>query len=615
LPAAKDLARYGLDKPRTVTLLGEGDKVLARVRIGAEKDGKRYAVSDGFGKLVRVEKSTVDDWPWTAADALDTPAHVKAARAGNDWFLYVRCAAVAAGRAGPLLAASVSGPGLRWARGRHAVQVTAGPAPDTVLASAGLLRWELELPPGSARTIELRVEPVGAGAGSRPMAAERPPRLWPEARLEADDPRAGALLDAALADLQALLLRDPVHRADLHLAAGAPWRLGLAPADALWAARMLLPFGTRLAAGTLRSVARLQDAGSGRVPGVPRDAGARLPPLHSGVEATLLFVTVLEEARRWGLPEREVAELLPAAERSLAWLRAAARAPGGDGFVADGPAGGPLRAEVQAHAHRAALHGAELVQACGRPGAGEWREYAAGLRARFRSAFWIEDPGGGRPALAVTPGGGPLPLVSSSLTHLLDTGLLGSGVLAPGLLDKGQAEQLGRLFATPDLDSGWGLRTLSAKAPGFSPFGHRGGAVRVHETAVAVAGLAALGLEKEAAALVTGVLDAAGAFGMRLPEIYGGEQRTAGGAPCPHPVACRPSAVAAAGAVHILVALAGVRPDAPGGAVAVRPMADAPLGALRLSGLRVAGEPFAVRVSRLGLGMVEEAAEGLQLGA
>ena len=34
----------------------------------------------------------------------------------------------------------------------------------------------------------------------------------------------------------------------------------------------------------------------------------------------------------------------------------------------------------------------------------------------------------------------------------------------------------------------------------------------------------------------------------------------------------------------------------------------------QLSGLRVAGEPFAVRISRLGLGMVEEAADGLQLG-
>jgi hypothetical protein len=73
VPAQKDLPKYGLDKPKTVTVLGEGDKVLARVRLGNEKDGKRYALSDGFDKLVRVEKSTVDDWPWTAADALDTP--------------------------------------------------------------------------------------------------------------------------------------------------------------------------------------------------------------------------------------------------------------------------------------------------------------------------------------------------------------------------------------------------------------------------------------------------------------------------------------------------------------------------------------------------------------
>lgn len=73
VPAAKDLAKYGLDKPKTATLLGEGDKVLARVRIGAEKDGKRYALADGFDKLVRVEKATVDDWPWTAADAIEAP--------------------------------------------------------------------------------------------------------------------------------------------------------------------------------------------------------------------------------------------------------------------------------------------------------------------------------------------------------------------------------------------------------------------------------------------------------------------------------------------------------------------------------------------------------------
>jgi hypothetical protein len=72
-PVPKDLAKVGLDKPKTVTLLGDGDKVLARVRVGAEKDGKRYVLVDGIDKLARVEKGTVDDWPWTLADVLEPP--------------------------------------------------------------------------------------------------------------------------------------------------------------------------------------------------------------------------------------------------------------------------------------------------------------------------------------------------------------------------------------------------------------------------------------------------------------------------------------------------------------------------------------------------------------
>jgi hypothetical protein len=41
---------------------------------------------------------------------------------------------------------------------------------------------------------------------------------------------------------------------------------------------------------------------------------------------------------------------------------------------------------------------------------------------------------------------------------------------------------------------------------------------------------------------------------------------------------------------------------------------SAPLGEIVLTGLRINGAPFSVRVSRLGLAMVEEAADGLQLG-
>ncbi|KAA6213551.1 glycogen debranching protein [Streptomyces albofaciens JCM 4342] len=546
--------------------------------------------------------------------------------------------AIAVGVAGPELPASVHGSGLRWsAAGAYAV-VAATPAPSDVMASAGLLRWELDLPPGGHHTIEVRVRlehaTVGhlAGGPVPPLpatrGAEQPPRPWSAARLQCDDPRADVLLATCLDDLHGLLMRGPSAPTDMYLAGGVPWRCGLSPAEALWAARMLLPLGTRLAGHTLRTLAHLQldgpGADSGRIPGGLRDAGPYAPPSCTGVEATLLFPTVLAEARRWGLPERETEQLLPAAERCLRWLHTIVgdgdasgdgALNGGSGYVPDPAPGGPYRCATQAHAHRAALLGADLLDSYGRPGASELREWAAGLRARFREEFWVESRSGGSPAALRTSGGRLLPHLGSTAAHLLDTGLLGGGRSAVGLLDPVRTERLARLLGSPAMDSGWGLRGLGAKESGYNPFGHRSGAVRIHETAVAAVGLATAGHEKEAGSLVRGLLDAAQTFDYRLPEMYAGEHRTRDGAPVPHPAACHPAAVAAAGAVHALTALAGVRPDVPAGTVAVRPVGGAPLGAMQFTGLSVAGQPFAVRISRLGLGLVEEAANGLQLGA
>jgi len=449
------------------------------------------------------------------------------------------------------------------------------------------------------------VRAVGCGAAS-PFAP---------ARATGDDPRLRALLRTCVDDLHALLLRDPRYPSDTHLAAGAPWRCGLAPADALAAARMALPLGTRLAVGTLRTLARTQLDGpgsrSGLIPGPRRDGGPHLPPGCTATEATLLFPVLLAEARRWGLAEQDVEELLPTAERCLMWLRTTV----GDGtYLPDPDPGGPLRCETQAHAHRAALLGADLLDAHGRSGGAGLRQWAQELRTAFRDDFWVEARGGGRPAAARAPDGRLLSHLGSGTAHLLDTGLLGSGVLAPGLLDKVQTEQLARLLGGPAMDSGWGLRSLSAKEPAYNPFGHRGGAVHVQETAIAVVGLTASGYEKEASSLLRGVLAAAEAFGYRLPEMYAGEQRTEGSAPLPHPAASRPEATAAAAGVLLLTSLAGIRPDAPAGTVTLRPASGAPLGEIGLTGLRISGAPFSVRVSRLGLAMVEEAAEGLQLG-
>ncbi|SED29691.1 Glycogen debranching enzyme (alpha-1,6-glucosidase) [Streptomyces sp. PAN_FS17] len=521
---------------------------------------------------------------------------------------------IACGNAGPELPATVHDFGLRWSSARGSSTVTADPPPTDALASAGLLRWEFELPPGGVAYIELRVRSDGAGPVRAVGRAATSP--LPPARADGDDPRVEGLLRTSIDDLQGLLLRDPTHPSDTHLAAGAPWRCGLAPAEALAAARMTLPLGTRLAAGTLRTLARtqLRDKGtqSGMIPGPRRDAGTHLPPGCTGTEATLLFPVLLAEARRWGLAEPEVEELLPAAERCLSWLRSTVV----DGtYLPDPHPGGPVRCETQAHAHRAALLGADLLDTCGRSGGDELRHWAGELRAAFRTDFWIDDLGGGRPAVARTQDGRPVPHLGVAAAHLLDTGLLGGGEPAPGLLDKVQTEQLARLLGGPAMDSGWGLRGLSAKEAGYNPFGHRSGAVRVHETAVAVAGLAAADYEKEASALLRGVLAAAEAFGHRLPDMYAGEARTEGSAPLPHPAACRPAATSAAAGVLLLTTLVGIRPDAPVGTVTLRPMRGAPLGEIVLTGLRVAGAPFSVRVSRLGLAMVEEAADGLQLRA
>ncbi|MFI7319026.1 glycogen debranching N-terminal domain-containing protein [Streptomyces venezuelae] len=521
--------------------------------------------------------------------------------------------AVASGRAGPELPASVHDSGMRWSSAAAHCVVTADPAPADALASAGLLRWEVDLPPGASRSVELRVRPDGAGpvrAAGRGVL-----RSATGARATGDDPRVQPLLARSVEDLQALLLRDPGHPSDMYPAAGAPWRCGLAPAEALVAARMALPLGTRIAAGTLRALARGQVGGSGArsglIPGPLRDAGPHLPPGCTGTEATLLFPVLLAEARRWGLPAQEVEELLPAAERCLRWLHTAI----GDGvFLSDVHQAGFARGEIQAHAHRAALLGSDLLDAHGRTDSLGLRQWAARLRSAFQEQFWVDDRAGGRPAAARLADGRPVPHLTAGAAHLLDTGLLGSGTLAPGLLDKVRTEQLARLFGGPVMDSGWGLRSLGTKEAAYNPFGHRGGAVRVHETAVAVTGLAAAGYEKEASSLLRGLLSAAECFGHRLPEMYAGEQRTEGAAPLPHPAACRPAATAAAAGVHVLTALAGIRPDAPSGTVKLAPVRSAPLGELGLGGLNVAGAPFSVRVSRLGLAMVEEAAERLQLG-
>jgi glycogen debranching enzyme len=549
-------------------------------------------------------------------------------------------AAVKAGLVGPALPAERSADGLGWT-GPAGVRVSAAatPAPAEIGLEPASLSWDVELARGDTVAIEIRyavTDPtpavVAAPAGPSQLAVPAVPVA---------DPRLRGLLTQSMADLAALELADPSAGDDHFLAAGAPWYLTLFGRDCLLAARMSLPLGTRLAAGTLRVLARRQgtrvDPDSaeepGKIlheiraaetehgPGHQKGRPMRLPATYYGtVDATPLWILLLHDSWRWGLAAPEVEQLLPNLERALVWLADFGTDANGflsyvdrsghglanqgwkdsadsiqfrDGRLADAPV---ALSEVQAYGYAAAMAGAALLEAFGRPGAERWRAWATELADRFRQRFWLTDEHGGYPALALDGHGEPVDSIASNMGHLLGTGLL-SGE---------ESALVARRLGSPELSSGFGLRTLASSSAGFNPLSYHNGSVWTHDTTIAITGLAAAAADGvadagvAAAGLIEGLLAAAPAFGYRMPELYGGHRAEPGRSPLPYPASCRPQAWSATSALAILTALLGPRPDAPAGSLEFRPLlsgAELALGELAVTGLRFAGRPLSVRLA------------------
>jgi glycogen debranching enzyme len=528
---------------------------------------------------------------------------------------------------GPAPVPVADGDAVRWDADAEVVVRLDAPGADVVLAADGAVRltWDVTATTGEPRAVSWTLAITDAGGVV--TAPRRGAPEWEPLRVEAADRRLPALLDQALADLGTLRLSARFAPDDVFLAAGAPWFFTLFGRDSIWAARMLLPLGTELAAGTLRTLATLQgertDPATAEQPGkilhevrrselsMPGE-GTVLPPVYYGtVDATPLWVCLLHDAWRWGMPAAEVEALLPALERALAWMADHGDSDG-DGFLeyadesgtglanqgwkdsgdsvqwrSGGLADGPIAlAEVQGYAHEAAVGGAALLDAFGRPGGDRWRAWAAALADRFRASFWTSDDRGPYPGIALDARKQVVDTVTSNIGHLLGTGLLSADE---------EATVAARLSG-PDMDSGYGLRTMSTGSAGYWPLRYHGGAVWPHDTAIVVQGLARAGHTREAAALAEGLLAAAQDFDDRLPELYGGDPRGSVPQVVPYPAACRPQAWSAAAAVSVLGAVLGLAPDVPAGRLDVAPPAPAPLGAVAVAGLRVAGRPLAVRV-------------------
>ncbi|MFG1863756.1 amylo-alpha-1,6-glucosidase [Microbispora bryophytorum] len=532
--------------------------------------------------------------------------------------------------------------GLSWRNG--GIRVTAVGEDARAETGGGRLSWDLFLPPGGTAT--LRWEVVVDDPAAVVVAPARTLE-WSKPEVTAADRRLTRLLHQSLEDLRSLRLAETGAPEDTFLGAGVPWFLTLFGRDSLWAARMLLPLGTDLAAGTLRVLARRQgtrvDPASGEAPGkimhelrrhefTVEGNGLRLPAAYYGtIDATPLWISLLHDAWRWGMPEREVAALLPHMEAALGWLADYAD-PDGDGFVEyidtsdrglanqgwkdsgdsirfrDGSQAKPPIAlvEVQGYAYEAARNAASLLDAFGRPGAERWNAHADALAERFRARFWVDGPHGRFPALALDTDKRPVDALTSNIGHLLGT----------GLLSEAESAQVARLLAAPMMSGGYGLRTMSSGDGGFSPLSYHCGSIWAHDTAIVLGGLARAGFAAQAAGLAEGLLAAGEAFGYRLPELYAGDgagPHPGVGRPMPYPAACRPQAWSAAAAVAVAHAALGLYPDVPAGRVLLRPMAGAPLGALAAQGLRVAGAEVSVAVDAAGRATVTGLPPGLDL--
>jgi glycogen debranching enzyme len=342
--------------------------------------------------------------------------------------------------------------------------------------------------------------------------------------------------------------------------------------------------------------------------------------LYGTIDATPLFLCVLADAVDWTGDTALLDELWPNAEAALAWCDTYGDKDA-DGYIEYGigiearnegwkDSGDSLTnvngtdvsrpaalCEVQGYLYRALMGMARR-----RP---ELKARAFELRRRFDRDFW--SPRERFIAQALDGGKRRVEAVTSNPGHCL-----WSGILSPP-----SARAVVARLVAPDLFSGWGIRTLSARAINYDPRSYHNGSVWPHDNAIAAAGLRASGFPGQAERVARATLEAGMAYAdRRLPELFSGADRRPGKTPEDYEASCRPQNWGAASAVSMVSTLLGLEADASGGRLRIAPV-DTPLWKrLEVTGLHFGGHrlDFSVEGSRVKLGSVPRGIE-VEIGA
>ena len=433
--------------------------------------------------------------------------------------------------------------------------------------------------------LHVRVEPTVAHRPGTPRPA--PPRRvnpqrvrdWQSGlpELHTTDGRLTRAWRRAARDMASLLLTAPAR--SFIPAAGLPWFLAIFGRDSAITAMQSMFLGPTIPLGTLRQLAVFQgrradtwrEEEPGKIPHEVRSGElATLGSIPFGryygsVDATPLYLMLFAEvARRSGWldaagatrePPKALAAVLPHAEAALGWIEASAdpdglvwygpRVTGGirnqawkdsadsmrfaDGAVADVPI---AAVEVQGYVVRARRGMADVLDALGRgEDAGAQRNAADRLASVIDARFWM--PAEGTYALGLDADGRQIDGIGSNAGHLL---------WAEAIPPERAASVSARLMAD-DMFTGWGIRTLSSRNPGYNPVGYHIGSVWPHDTSLIAIGMARAEMRDAAQLLFDALLDAADADAAgRLPELFAGFDRQATPDLVPYPTACAPQA-------------------------------------------------------------------------
>jgi glycogen debranching enzyme len=431
--------------------------------------------------------------------------------------------------------------------------------------------------------------------------------------LESDSDTLEHVYRQSLVDLAALRFYSQILPDESLPAAGLPWFMTLFGRDSLITSYQALPFVPELARTTLRVLAARQgklvddfrDEEPGRILHEIRFGelvhfGERPhPPYFGASDTTPLFLVLLDEYERWSGDAELIRELEPNARAALEWIdRYGDR--DGDGYVeyerrntesglenqcwkdswnsilySDGTLASLPRAtcEVQGLVYDAKVRSARLAREIWGDAelAERLEQDAAALKERFNRDFWIED----RQFFALALDGDKRPV--DSLTSNIGQ------LLWSGIVDEEKAPALAEHLLGERLFSGWGVRTMAEGEGGYNPIEYHNGTVWPHDNAFVAAGLARYGYREEAAWIAQAILEAAGYFGYRLPEVFAGYKRSRTGAPVEYPTASSPQAWATGAPLLLIRVLLGLEPS--GDELASDAALPADIGRLGLRGI------------------------------